>query len=349
VSKSRPIWIDLDNAPHVVFFAPIVRELEARGRRVLLTARAVNNTAELAERFGLAPRVLGQSFNRGFVAKVVGTVRHAIRLSRLVRRSRPILAVSHGSRSQALTSRLLRIPLVLFFDYEGADLRVFRGVARRVYFPDALPETARKWPGPASVRQPYPGLKEHLALLSRDHNVDALRSAGVPIGDRYAVIRPESDTAHYLEDTDDTLLIAAMSRCQTWGLVPVVVPRSPAQALRLGPIVAGQGHGVMLSRPVNGIDLLGGADLLVSGGGTMNREAVVLGMPCISIFRGVLGALDRAFIREGRMIHVTTECDLLALESPPPARPTEGLPVARELLLWIVDSLERDADELGRN
>jgi len=349
VTTIRPIWIDLDNAPHVVFFAPIVRELEARGRRVLLTARAVNNTLELAERFGLAPRALGHAFGRGFVTKVVGTVRHSIRLSRLVRGSRPMLAVSHGSRSQALTSKLLRIPVVLFFDYEGADLRVFRRVARRVYFPSALSEAARTWPGPVSRKRPYPGLKEHLALLSQENDPKALQSAGVPIGDRYAVIRPESDTAHYLDGIDDSLLIAAIKRCQTWGLVPVVVPRSPDQASRLAPIVAVHGHVVTLSAPVNGMDLISGSRLLVSGGGTMNREAVVLGTPCISIFRGALGALDRSFINEGRMIHVHNPSEMQALKSPPPARATDSLPVARDLLRWLVDSLERDADELGRN
>jgi predicted glycosyltransferase len=343
----RPIWIDLDNAPHVVFFAPIVRELEARGRRVLLTARAVNNTPELAARFGLAPVVTGRPFGRALLSKVLGTVRHSIHLTGLVRGSKPLLAASHGSRAQALTARLLRIPLVLFFDYEGADLRVFRGVARRVYFPDALSDAARAWPGPTDLRRPYPGLKEHLALLGRGNDREALRSAGIPIDEPYAVIRPESDTAHYLDGIDDGLLLAAIRKCGSWGLVPVVVPRSSTQSKRLAPILAGAGRFVMPSAAVNGIDLLAEARLLVSGGGTMNREAVVLGMPCISIFRGVLGSLDRSFIGDGRMLHVASPSAMDALVAQPTGRMVDGLPTAKRALQWIVDGLESDADKLG--
>jgi hypothetical protein len=237
---------------------------------------------------------------------------------------------------------------VLFYDYEGADLRVFRGVARRVYFPETLPESARMGQGSLGLGRPYPGLKEHLALLSRANDPEALRAAGVPIGERYAVIRPESDTAHYLDGSDDELLIAAIRRCHGWGFVPVVVPRSHAQGMRLAPIVSGLGRGLTLRAAVNGVDLLSGACLLVSGGGTMNREAVVLGMPCISIFRGGLGALDQSFIREGRMIHVSTPRAMQELDGPPPAGSADGLPAARKLLRWIVDNIEKDADEIGR-
>lgn len=95
------------------------------------------------------------------------------------------------------------------------------------------------------------------------------------------MLRPESDTAHYLEGLDDSALLAAIRKCQEWKLVPVVVPRSPSQQERLKPILQSFGRVVIPNAPVNGMDLLAAARLLVSGGGTMNREAVVLGLPCI--------------------------------------------------------------------
>ena len=339
------IWIDLDNAPHVVFFAPVVRALEARGTHVLLTARDVNSTPELAREYGLDPLVTGRAFGKGRFGKVAGTLGHALRLARLVAGRRPALAVSHGSRSQALAAGVLRIPLLLFFDYENANLRVFRLLNTWYAYPDRIDsELGSMAFMPSERRFPYPGLKEHLALLSRRRDDTALRAAGVPVDEPFAVIRPESDTAHYLQGVDDAALLAAICACRRWCLVPVVVPRSRQQRARLSPILEPLGPVVVPSGAVNGADLLARARLLVSGGGTMNREAVVLGLPCISMFRGRLGALDRALIAERRIVHAPTAeaIDfLLAPPEPPPLSDAEG--TAAKLLMWIVERLETSA------
>ena len=336
------IWIDLDNAPHVVFFAPVARALEARGMRVLLTARDVNSTPELARAYGLDPVVTGRAFGKSRLGKIAGTLEHAGRLTRIAAGRRPALAVSHGSRSQAIAAGIMRIPLLLFFDYENANLRVFRLLNTWYAYPDRIESEL----GPmdfirAERRLAYRGLKEHLALLSRRCDDAALHAAGVPVGERFAVIRPESDTAHYLEGIDDRPLLAAVRASSRWGLVPVVVPRSSQQCARLMPILEPLGRVVVPSVAVNGVDLLARARLLVSGGGTMNREAVVLGLPCISMFRGALGALDRAFIAEQRMVHAPTAetIDLLPKPpEPPPVNDAEGM--AADLLAWIVQRLE---------
>ncbi len=341
----RPIWIDLDNAPHVVFFAPILRELERRNRPVLLTARAVNNTPELAREYGLAPHVSGRAFGKGRFGKIAGTVGHGARLALAVRREQPALAVSHGSRSQAVAAALLRIPVALFFDYENADLRAFGRLDTQFLFPDRMAADLGQMAFiEEGRRHPYPGLKEHLSLLSARRDIDALRAAGVPVDAPYAVVRPESDTAHYLDGLDDSALLAAVRKCRQWGFVPVVVPRSEAQRERLGPVLSATGDVVMPRRQVNGADLLAHARLLVSGGGTMNREAVVLGLPCISMFRGRLGTLDRAFIGEGRIVHAPSAAAIDVLEAPPAGTATDGGDVARALLAWIVERLETLAD-----
>lgn len=348
-SADRPIWIDLDNAPHVVTFSPIIHEFERRGRRVLLTARAVNNTPELARRFGLSPRVSGRPFGKSFFSKALGTVLHSLNLARMVRRDRPALAVSHGSRSQGLAAALLRVPVVLFFDYEGADLRIFQKVARRVYFPEAIAAEADRWPGPPEAKRGYPGFKEHLALLTREGDAPALAAAGVPVGEAYAVIRPESDTAHYLEGIDDSVLVAAIRKCQSWRFTPVVAPRSASQRERLTPIVHPMGRVVVLQSQVNGMDLLAGARLLISGGGTMNREAVVLGVPCISMFRGRVGLIDRTFLDQGKMVHAPTAGAIENLAAPPPRPATvDATAAATQLRDWIVERLEQDLRDLTR-
>ena len=342
MSNKSDIWIDLDNGPHVVFFAPVVRMLAARGARVLLTARDVNSTIELCREYDLNPLVMGRAFGKGRFAKIAGTLGHAIQLVKLAATLRPALAVSHGSRSQAIAAGVLRVPLFLFFDYENADLRVFRLLNTWYAHPDRIKGEL----GPMASTRPerrfaYHGLKEHLALLSRRRDDAALRAAGVPVGEPFAVIRPESDTAHYLQGLDDRPLLAAVRACRRWGLVPVVLPRSRQQRARLTPILQSLERVVIPSVAVNGADLLAQARLLVSGGGTMNREAIVLGLPCISMFRGRLGALDRAFIAERRMLHAPTAeaIDLLpAPPEPPPVSDAAG--TAAELLVWIVERLE---------
>lgn len=342
-APNGPIWIDLDNAPHVVFFAPLVREFERRGCEVLLTARAVNRTPDLAARYGLSPIVSGRPFPKQKLAKYAGTLFHALNLARRVRPRRPRVALSHGSRAQALAGALLRVPVVLFFDYEESDLRVFRYLARWHYFPQLLEPHLQHWKVPEERRRAYPGLKEHLGLLSRSEDLVALREAGIPVEEPFAVLRPESDTAHYLEGLDDSALLAAIRKCQAWGLVPVVVPRSPSQQERLIPILAPFGRIVVPNRPVNGMDLLAASRLLVSGGGTMNREAVVLGLPCISMFRGRVGALDRTFIEKGFMLHAPSAAAITAIETPPGARdPGEALRQANVLKTWIPDQIEAD-------
>lgn len=340
--RRSTLWIDLDNAPHVVFFAPVVRALEARGVPVALTARAVNDTPALAAHYGLAPEVSGHGFGRNRLHKLAGTMIQALRLARRMRGRSPALAISHGSRAQALAAALLRVPIALFFDYENADLRAFKPLDTHYFYPEAL--AAQLGPMafiPPGRRHAYPGLKEHLALLSASGDLAALATAGVPVQRPYAVVRPESDTAHYLDGQGhDDVLLAALRKCREWDLVPVVVPRAPEQRARLQTLLAGSTDVVFPSRAVTGTDLLAGARLLVSGGGTMNREAVVLGLPCISMFRGRLGALDRSFIEGGRMLHAPTAAAIEGLAAPP-SPPAAAAPAdtAQQLLSWIVQHL----------
>jgi hypothetical protein len=348
---SRTIWIDLDNAPHVVTFAPLIEALEAAGARVALTARDVNDTPRLAQHFGLAPRVSGSAFGAGFAGKVMGTLLHGATLAASARRVGAGLALSHGSRSQAVACLLRRTPCAVMFDYENADLRIFRRAARRFYYPAALEEVVReRYALPLDQCRPYPGLKEHLALLTLKGETAQLEAAGIPVEERLAVVRPESDTAHYLDGRpDDTVLEAALDQCRRWQLRPVLVPRSAAQRQRLARMLDRYPETVVPSQPVTGMDLLERARLLVSGGGTMNREAVVLGLPVISMFRGRLGHLDQAFIDEGRMVHAPTDEALRRLDeipSPPPR--TDPQQTASHLRDWLVEHVLRDLHDFAR-
>jgi len=50
--------------------------------------------------------------------------------------------------------------------------------------------------------------------------------------------------------------------------------------------------------------------LVISGGGTMNREAAALGVPVYSVFRGKIGAVDNYLARRGRLVLLETVEDV---------------------------------------
>jgi predicted glycosyltransferase len=98
-SFGRKIWIDLDNSPHVPFFAPIIEELERAGCSVLVTARDCFQVCELADLLHLEYRRVGHHYGKNKVLKLTGLCWRALQLLSSVVRYKPQLALSHGSRS----------------------------------------------------------------------------------------------------------------------------------------------------------------------------------------------------------------------------------------------------------
>jgi len=77
----------------------------------------------------------------------------------------------------------------------------------------------------------------------------------------------------------------------------VVLPRTLQQREEL----AREGGFVVPEQAIDAQSLIAFADLVISGGGTMNREAVALGTPVWTTFEGRLGAVDERLIAEGRL------------------------------------------------
>src|SRR3989442_14832911 len=99
------IWIDLDNSPHVPFFAPIVEELEKRGYSVVLTARDCFQVRELADLFHLNYKLIGRHSGKNKIRKMAGLCFRSLQLMPTVLKARPCLAVSHCSRAQVIERR----------------------------------------------------------------------------------------------------------------------------------------------------------------------------------------------------------------------------------------------------
>jgi len=287
----------------VPFFKPIIRELEKRGYKVVLTARDAFQVCELATQSGLAYTKIGRHYGKNRLLKVLGLAWRSRQLLPFVLRERPIMGLSHGSRAQILLCNLLRIPTVMIMDYEYAQtpllLRPRWEIVPDVLFNENLhckaKERIRKYKGIkedvyAPEFKPDPSLRQQLQLLDSEVIV---------------TVRPPATEAHYHNPESETFFVQFMDRVfRTPGVKAVLLPRNKAQEAQIKANWPQWFEGskvVVPKEAVDGLNLLWYSDLVVSGGGTMNREAAALGVPVYSIFRGKSGAVDRHLQSQGKM------------------------------------------------
>ncbi|MFN8110447.1 MAG: DUF354 domain-containing protein [Thermoleophilia bacterium] len=297
------IWLDLTNSPHVVIFRPLIERLRARGHEVTVTARDFAQTLGLLDRYGIPHRVFGAHGGAGRLGKARAMGARSGQLIRFARRNDFDLAIGHGSTDQPLAARAAGVPQVTMFDYEyAAAMHHWNGrLASRVLVPAAIPESALRRYGirsPKLVR--YPGLKEEYYLA--DHRTDdgVLAELGLDPAKVLAVLRPPPEVTLYHRGLSGEVFSAVLDRLlDDPGVQTVVLPRTADQReqLRDRPAIVPQ-------HPVDGPSLIACADLVISAGGTMNREAAALGVPAYSPFAGRLGAVDRALIADGRLIRL---------------------------------------------
>jgi uncharacterized protein len=307
--SASKIWIDLDNTPHVPFFRPIIRELEALGIPVVLTARDAFQVCELASEFGLEFKAVGRHAGKNKWMKVLGLFQRAAQLVPFVRQERPALAVSHGARAQMLIANLAGIPTVMIDDYEHSQ-HVPLATPKWAILPEILARQG-SYCHRARIRT-YPGMKED--VYTSDFTPKSHLENNVPVdpNDLLVTIRPPATVAHYHNAESEDLLAALMTRLEEEPCVSaVLLPRNRRQELELRnqfPRAFERGKAVVPQGVVDGLNLIWHSDLVVSGGGTMNREAAALGVPVYSIFRGPVGAIDRWLQEQGRLLLIQS-CD----------------------------------------
>ena len=299
-AAGRRVWIDLTNSPHVLFFRPIIRRLDEAGVETIVTARDFAQTLGLLERFGIPHTVIGRHGGASVRGKALGLVRRSGAMVRFGRGRGISQAVSHGSNDLAVAARVLRIHSTVIHDYEGAAgmHRINFRLASKVMTPDVIPYAALSGYGLSERRfRPYRGLKEQVALADFEPDDSVYAELGLERERPVAVLRPPATMSLYhrgIENTvfDDVLRLLRDSEAQV-----VLLPRTPEQAASF----ADATDVIIPERPVDGPSLVWAADLVVSAGGTMNREAAVLGVPTWTTFAGSLGAVDRALVESGRM------------------------------------------------
>ncbi len=309
------MWVDLTNSAHVVVLRPLVELAEARGHEVTLTVRPLSHTAELVEEWGHPHTVVGRHGGTDRLGKARAAAERLPHLVRFARGRHLDCAVAHGSTDLPAACRLLRIPNTTMFDYEWAALQhhVNCRLASRVLVPDAIPPGRLRHYGarpPKLVR--YPGLKEEYYLADFEPDETVLTALGLDPTMPLCVVRTAPSYALYLGGSESALLPELLTRfsgdsaAQTVVLARTDEQRAAVRALRLPRVL-------VPDRALDGRSLVALADVLVSAGGTMNREAAVLATPVWSIFEGRLGAVDELLVREGRLrfLRDPSEVDLV--------------------------------------
>ncbi len=295
------VWIDVDNAPHVQIFRPIIRELRERGAEVGVTARDRTYVPQLLEAASIEYTLVGRGQPHGTAAKATALAGRMLELARFGRKGRFDVAVGHGSRSLPPAARLLGIPNITMFDYEHVSTWLFRYFCDRILVPRAVvSDVAGR--NPDKRWHPFDGFKEEIYLA--DFVPDATLRARLGVRDEevLVVVRPPSRSAHYHDRASETILSALATRIAASRNVRAVwLRRNPDDDV---PESARCERILVPEAPMDGLSLLAAADLAVSGGGTMNREAALLGTPAYSIFTGPVGALDQELIRGGRLVAV---------------------------------------------
>ena len=342
--KRKKIWIDLENTPHIPFFAPIIRELKKRGYDVVLTARDAYQTCEMAELYHFNYKKIGRHYGQKVLLKVFGLGIRSSQLLPFALRERPVLALNHGSRSQVVACDFLKIPSVTIMDYEhsrGTGI----GHPRWMIVPQAVTEGAMGAKGTTNLLH-YSGIKEDVYAPELVPDPSILSKLGLD-GNAFIIVtvRPPATEAHYHNPEAEVLFYHFMERATRMPDVRVVLlPRNKRQEADIRsrwPHWFTNSKVVIPDHVVDGLNLLWHSDLAVSGGGTMNREAAALGVPVYSIFRGTIGAVDRQLALEGRLTLIESVRDVsdkIAVQRRDKTRPPDAQP--RQAMTDILNHID---------
>jgi predicted glycosyltransferase len=312
------VWVDMTNVAHPIVLRPLVELLERDGHEVEISARPLSHTLDLLDAWGHRYTAIGRYGGASKAGKARAAVDRIARLLSFARGRRFDHALAHASADLPPVCRVLRIPNTTMFDYEWATLQhhVICRLANRVLVPEAIPpERLRRYGAKPPKLVRYPGLKEeyYLSDFEPDHSV--LEKLGLPEGELLCVVRTPPSYALYLGGSENELLPPLLQRLERQGCWTVVLTRTPEQRAAVNSL--GLERTIAPERAQDGRSLVALADALVSAGGTMNREAAVLGTPVWSIFEGPLGGVDELLVREGRL-KILRDPEQLTVERKPP-------------------------------
>ena len=300
------IWFDLDNSPHVPLFRPIFVELNKLEHPYLVTARDFAQTKELLAFWNVPHVLIGTHGGRSNISKIQNLIYRAFQLSHRVKAKGIKLAVSHGSRTQLVAAKMLGIPSVLMLDYEYTEARIFNTLATSLLIPAYIPDKRLVNAGfnLAKVIR-YEGFKEEIYLKDFVPDLSLRKKLGIDDEKILVTIRPPSTISNYHDPLSEELFRNCLEFFSSNNKVHcLIVNRTFHELGLIPPHLHDRKNISMLTHPVDGLQLIWNSDLVVSGGGTMNRESALLGVPTYSIFTGKRPYMDIYLSEQNRLTFI---------------------------------------------
>ena len=302
------IWIDLANSPHVLFFKPIIHELEANGHSVFVTHRDFAQTSRLCQIYDIESECVGKHGGQGVWRKICNITNRALQLRKIAKDQKFHLAVSHNSYAHAIAAKSLGMPYITIMDYEyqPANHINFR-LADKILVPFTFKlADIRKYGASSKQLIKYPGLKEEVYLWQFQPRQNFWYSEFPELDSSKVMctIRPPATMAAY-HDFENPLFYELLAYLvKQKDLQIVVFPRTPEQREELRRAFS---ELYLAEKSVDGAQLIANSDIIISAGGTMNREAAILGTPAYTIYAGKMGSVDKFLVKEEKVVLINSK------------------------------------------
>lgn len=268
------IWYDACTGKHVRYGAAIARRLEQCGHKVIFTTREHPDTIPLAKYLDLSFEVVGRYNPRTLYTRLYESLRRQMMFCKLFREKPPDIAISHGSVEQCRVAFGLKIPIISTFDTPHADAvnRLTLPLIDALIVSRAIPdEFLKAYPIKKIIK--FDGVDE--VAWIKDFQPKQRFDYKHPL----ILVRQIETRAAYAEDKEDITLKVAKKLLRYGNVVFL----SRYERRRIKGLIVPKGF-------IDSASLAAEADLVVSVGGTIAREAALQGTPSIII--PMLGALE---------------------------------------------------------
>jgi len=312
MNKQKTVWIDIDNTPHIQYILPVAIAFEKKGFKLCITARDYGQIVDLLNVRGIKAKIIGKKFSRNKFMKIYQTLWRALLLIKYVIKHKPVLSLSN-SRATALTSRILAIKNFTFCDYENSELSSYTYLSSFIVHPEVISrEVFIKKGFEENKLVTYSGLKENLSL-SAFQIPSHCPLPQIDLNKIVILLRPPSYNTHYYHSETGTLFDNLeefiLEKAGKYELELIIMPRDVVQMKRYRKKYKSNDQVILLDKGVEGLNLIWYSDLVFTGGGTMAREAAVLGARAYSVFLSETGAVDKYLESIGKLFFIRDEFD----------------------------------------
>ena len=297
------LWFDLDNSPHVPLFRPIIKRLADEKMGYFVTAREFAQTEGLLDYWNIPHSFIGKHGGKNKVKKVLNLVQRSVQLGYAVKGKNISLAVSHGSRTQVFAAFMMGIPSVVMLDYEFTESRIFNCFSSYLYMPAIIPDNRLKEAG-FNLKKVlrYNGLKEEIYLAGFRPELGFRENCGLSDDVILVAIRPPAVLGNYHDTRSERLFLACLSEFSQLPNTHILIVSRTGEDKKLIPEnLLKRANITFLQGVVDGLQLIWNSDVFISGGGTMNRESALLGVPTYSIFSGRKPYVDEYLAENNRI------------------------------------------------